>query len=80
MFLFDECLHLVFEFVHTDLEKLIRDKSLFFRESHVKSLMHMLTAGVKACHDNFVLHRVSTFAFPAKTMIGFWTTQNIQPD
>lgn len=54
----DDCVHLVFEFVETDLEKLIKDRSLFLDEGVVKSLMHMVTSGVKACHDRFILHRV----------------------
>jgi serine/threonine protein kinase len=58
VFVLDDCVHLVFEFVETDLEKLIKDRSLFLNEGVVKSLMHMVTSGVKACHDRFVLHRV----------------------
>lgn len=58
VFVLDDCVHLVFEFVETDLEKLIKDRSLFLNEGVVKSLMYMVTSGVKACHDRFVLHRV----------------------
>lgn len=61
VFVMDDCVHLVFEYVETDLEKLIRDKTLFLNEGVVKSLMYMVTAGVKACHDRFVLHRVGTY-------------------
>jgi serine/threonine protein kinase len=50
-------LHLVLEFCSYDLEKVIRDKSLYLQTHHVKSYIKMLMEGLQHCHAHFILHR-----------------------
>lgn len=50
-------LNLVLEFLPSDLEVLIKDRSLMFTEANLKSWMLMTLRGVHHCHRNFVLHR-----------------------
>lgn len=52
-------LNLVLEFLDTDLEAVIKDRSLLFRTADVKSWMVMSLRGLEWCHRNGVLHRVS---------------------
>ena len=52
-------LNLVLEFLTTDLELIIKDRSLIFRPGDIKSWMAMTLRGVDWCHRNFILHRVS---------------------
>jgi cyclin-dependent kinase 7 len=51
-------LNLVLEFLDSDLEILIKDKSIIFQPADVKSWMLMMMRGIHHCHKNFVLHRV----------------------
>ena len=51
-------INLVLEFVDSDLEKLIRDRSVVFSAGDVKSWMWMLLKGVQECHSKWILHRV----------------------
>lgn len=53
-------LNLVLEFLTTDLEYLIRNKTLLFLPGDVKSWMQMTLRGLEVCHRNGVLHRVSS--------------------
>ena len=50
-------LNLVLEFLPSDLEVIIKDKSLVFSEADVKSWLLMILRGVHHCHRNFILHR-----------------------
>jgi cyclin-dependent kinase 7 len=50
-------IHLVFEFMPFDLEKIIRDQSLVLSPAHIKCIMKMLFQGLDYMHSNFVLHR-----------------------
>ncbi|EOR02004.1 hypothetical protein E3P92_00912 [Wallemia ichthyophaga] len=50
-------LNLVLEFLTTDLELIIKDRSLIFRPGDIKSWMAMTLRGVDWCHRNFILHR-----------------------
>ncbi|GAA5847162.1 hypothetical protein JCM5353_004986 [Sporobolomyces roseus] len=50
-------LNLVLEFLETDLEAVIRDKSLVFQQSDIKSWMLMCFQGLEYCHRNWILHR-----------------------
>lgn len=50
-------LNLVLEFLDTDLERLIRDKSIVFAPADIKSWMAMLMRGLEYCHCHFFLHR-----------------------
>ncbi|GAA6021420.1 hypothetical protein JCM11491_006703 [Sporobolomyces phaffii] len=50
-------LNLVLEFLDTDLEAVIRDKSLVFQAGDIKSWMYMTFKGLEFCHRNWILHR-----------------------
>jgi cyclin-dependent kinase 7 len=52
--------NLVLEFLDTDLEAVIRDKSLIFQNADIKSWTAMSLRGLEYIHRNGVLHRVST--------------------
>jgi cyclin-dependent kinase 7 len=54
-------LHLVLEYLDTDLEKVIKDKTLTFQQGDIKSWMLMMMRGIAWCHKNWVLHRVHKF-------------------
>lgn len=50
-------LHLVFEFMETDLEAVIRDRNIFLSPGDVKSYLQMTLKGLAFCHKKWVLHR-----------------------
>ncbi|KAI8386550.1 Serine/threonine-protein kinase KIN28 [Nakaseomyces glabratus] len=50
-------LNLVLEYLPTDLEVVIKDKSILFTPADIKSWMLMSVRGVHHCHRNFILHR-----------------------
>lgn len=50
-------LNLVLEFLDTDLERLIKDKSIVFAPADIKSWMAMMLRGLEYCHCHFYLHR-----------------------
>ncbi|VDC06518.1 unnamed protein product [Peniophora sp. CBMAI 1063] len=50
-------LNLVLEFLDSDLEMIIRDRSLVFLPADIKSWMAMAFKGLEFCHRNFILHR-----------------------
>lgn len=56
-------LSLVLEYLTTDLEAIIRDKSLVFKTADVKSWLGMTLRGLEFCHERGVLHRVSEHQF-----------------
>ena len=47
----------VFEYCETDLELVIKDRSLIFSAADVKAYLQMVLQGLAFCHDNWVLHR-----------------------
>ena len=47
----------VFEYMQTDLEVVIKDRSLTFSEGDVKAYMQMVLQGINFCHKRWVLHR-----------------------
>lgn len=49
--------HQVFEFMVSDLEAVIKDKSVVLSPGDVKSYMLMLLKGLAACHSKWVIHR-----------------------
>jgi cyclin-dependent kinase 7 len=55
-------LNLVLEFLDSDLEAAIRDKTLTFASADVKSWMLMMLKGLDFCHRNWILHRVRSSA------------------
>lgn len=50
-------LNLVLEFLPSDLEMLIKDRSVIFRAGDIKSWLLMALRGLHHCHRNFILHR-----------------------
>ncbi|KAF1883197.1 hypothetical protein Lal_00003381 [Lupinus albus] len=50
-------LHLVFEFMETDLEAVIRDRNIFLSPGDIKSFLQMTLKGLAFCHKKWVLHR-----------------------
>ncbi|KAG9312915.1 kinase-like domain-containing protein [Chiua virens] len=50
-------LNLVLEFLDSDLEIIIKDRTLVFLPADIKSWMAMTFRGLEFCHRNFVLHR-----------------------
>lgn len=50
-------LNLVLEFLDTNLEALIKDRTLIFTQADIKSWMAMLCRGLEYCHRYWVLHR-----------------------
>lgn len=57
IFMASENLNLVLEFLPSDLEVIIKDKSILFTPADIKSWMLMTLRGVHHCHRNFILHR-----------------------
>jgi cyclin-dependent kinase 7 len=51
-------LNLVLEFLETDLEAVIKDRSSVFLPADIKSWMAMTVRGLEYCHRNWLLHRV----------------------
>jgi cyclin-dependent kinase 7 len=58
-------LNLVLEYLDSDLEQIIKDKSILFMPADIKSWMIMMLRGLDHCHRNWVLHRVSLSAGPS---------------
>lgn len=52
---------LVFDFMDTDLEVIIKDTRIVFSPSHIKAYILMTLLGLEYLHDNWILHRVSTY-------------------
>lgn len=50
-------LHLVFEFMESDLEAVIRDRNIFLSPADCKSYMQMTLKGLAVCHKKWILHR-----------------------
>lgn len=50
-------LHLVFEFMETDLEAVIRDRNIVLSPADIKSYIQMTLRGLALCHRKWVLHR-----------------------
>ncbi|KAJ1262740.1 hypothetical protein BS78_09G133200 [Paspalum vaginatum] len=50
-------LHLVFEFMETDLEAVIKDKTIRLTPADIKSYVQMMLKGLAFCHKKWVLHR-----------------------
>ncbi|KAF9596674.1 hypothetical protein IFM89_012873 [Coptis chinensis] len=50
-------LHLVFEFMESDLEAVIRDRNIVLSPADIKSYIQMTLKGLAFCHKKWVLHR-----------------------
>jgi len=57
VFAHDGVIYLVFEYMQTDLETVVRDEEIVLSPADIKSYMQMLLEGVEHCHKNWVLHR-----------------------
>uniref|UniRef100_A0A8C9F9T6 Cyclin-dependent kinase 7 n=1 Tax=Pavo cristatus TaxID=9049 RepID=A0A8C9F9T6_PAVCR len=49
---------LVFDFMETDLEVIIKDTSIVLTQSHIKAYMLMTLQGLEYLHQHWILHRV----------------------
>eukprot|EP00188_Purpureofilum_apyrenoidigerum_P002815 Plantae.Rhodophyta-Purpureofilum_apyrenoidigerum.ctg2880.p1 GENE.Plantae.Rhodophyta-Purpureofilum_apyrenoidigerum.ctg2880~~Plantae.Rhodophyta-Purpureofilum_apyrenoidigerum.ctg2880.p1 ORF type:complete len:357 (+),score=59.56 Plantae.Rhodophyta-Purpureofilum_apyrenoidigerum.ctg2880:1113-2183(+) len=49
--------NIVYEYCLTDLEEIIRDRTIFISPAEVKGCMLMILKGVEACHRHYTLHR-----------------------
>ncbi len=47
----------VFEMMESDLEDMIRDRSVVMSTGDVKAYMHMILSALDFCHKRWVLHR-----------------------
>lgn len=52
-----ENLHLVFEFMESDLEAVIRDKNIVLSPADIKSYIQMTLKALAFCHKKWILHR-----------------------
>lgn len=59
-------LHLVFEYMESDLEAVIRDRNIFLSPADYKAYMQMILKGLAVCHKKWVLHRLD---FRARLLI-----------
>lgn len=50
---------LVFDFMETDLEVIIRESRLVLSSANIKAYMIMTLKGLNYLHDNWILHRVN---------------------
>lgn len=56
-FMHKKAVHLVLEYMESDLEAVIRDRSIVLSEADVKSYMRMILSALAHCHTSFVVHR-----------------------
>lgn len=75
-------LNLVLEFLDTDLEMIIKDRSLVFLPADIKSWMAMTFRGLEFCHRNFILHRVLIPAYhdPVYLRFSLFNIQDLKPN
>ncbi|KAI8052270.1 kinase-like domain-containing protein [Syncephalis plumigaleata] len=50
-------MNLVLEYLDSDLEQIIKDRSLVFTAANIKSWMLMTLRGIDHCHRNWIVHR-----------------------
>lgn len=56
-FSYKNSLYIILEYINHDLEKIIRNKNIIIMPGDIKSWMFMLLSGLKACHDEYFVHR-----------------------
>lgn len=49
--------NMVIEYCVTDLEEVIRDRTIFLTPAEIKCCMKMILEGISMCHEKWVLHR-----------------------
>lgn len=52
---------LVFDFMDTDLEIIVKDTNIVLTPSNIKAYILMTLQGLEYMHNNWFLHRVSIF-------------------
>lgn len=57
IFLHKGTIHLVLEYVMTDLEQILKSRSLIIMPGDIKAWMHMLLSGLFECHRRNIVHR-----------------------
>lgn len=57
VFMANDNLNLVLEFLPADLELIIKDSTIIFTQADIKSWLLMTLRGIHHCHRNFILHR-----------------------
>jgi cyclin-dependent kinase 7 len=57
VFIHHQSIFLIFEFMQTDLEAVVLDKSIPLSAADIKSYMRMLLLSVEVCHKQYILHR-----------------------
>lgn len=65
-------LHLVFEFMETDLEAVIRDRNIFLSPADIKSYLQMTLKGLAYCHKKWVLHRYAIVVSESLFFLSFF--------
>jgi len=50
-------LFLVFEYLISDLETVIKDRNIILTPAIIKAYLQMILKGLQACHKNWILHR-----------------------
>lgn len=74
-------LNLVLEFLDSDLEMIIKDRSLVFLPADIKSWMAMTFRGLEFCHRNWILHRVRLLhSFLSRHILTCLFTQDLKPN
>lgn len=85
---------LVFEFMETDLEIVIRDTSIAITPAHIKSYILMTLEGLEYLHLNWILHRASSNDFSNSNSpqsiqqsnqvlppsLSLWPSQDLKPN
>lgn len=57
VFLYNKNIHLVLEYIHTDLEAIIQNKQIIIMPADIKAWLLMTLKGLYACHRKFIIHR-----------------------
>ena len=66
-------MNLVLEYLESDLEMVIKDKSVVFMPSDIKSWMLMTLRGLEHCHRCWILHRVCVEVWSPRVHSLQWT-------
>ncbi|CAD25174.1 similarity to SER/THR CYCLIN-DEPENDENT PROTEIN KINASE KIN28 [Encephalitozoon cuniculi GB-M1] len=56
-FVYDKCVHIVLEYVETNLENVIRNSDKIIMPGDIKAWILMVLRGVYECHRLFIIHR-----------------------
>ena len=52
---------MVFPYMQTDMERIIRDTDIVLLPEHIKNIMAQTLCGLNYLHQSWILHRVSLF-------------------